>query len=103
MRVTCCARAGMARGGRRAAAHGRTGPAAGELRRRAAARRPCGSPRSPRTPGDGRRGGHRAAAGDSVVGIVADVELVGVQKTLSPVLKAKALDNRLPAPILGDA
>jgi O-methyltransferase involved in polyketide biosynthesis len=35
--------------------------------------------------------------------IVADVELVGVQKTLSPVLKAKALDNRLPAPILGDA
>jgi len=27
---------------------------------------------------------------------------VGVQKTLSPVLKAKALDNRLPAPILGD-
>jgi O-methyltransferase involved in polyketide biosynthesis len=40
----------------------------------------------------------------AVVGraIVADVELVGVQKTLSPVLKAKALDNRLPAPILGD-
>lgn len=31
------------------------------------------------------------------------MELVGVQKTLSPVLKAKALDNRLPAPILGDA
>ena len=29
-------------------------------------------------------------------------ELVGVQKTLSPVLRAKALDNRLPAPILGD-
>ncbi|WP_033295438.1 class I SAM-dependent methyltransferase [Amycolatopsis jejuensis] len=29
-------------------------------------------------------------------------ELVGVQKTLSPVLKAKALDNRLPEPILGD-
>jgi hypothetical protein len=28
--------------------------------------------------------------------------LVGVQKTLSPVLKAKALDNRLPDPILGD-
>jgi O-methyltransferase involved in polyketide biosynthesis len=26
-----------------------------------------------------------------------------VQKTLSPVLKAKALDNRLPDPILGDA
>ncbi len=26
-----------------------------------------------------------------------------MQKTLSPVLKAKALDNRLPAPILGDA
>jgi O-methyltransferase len=34
----------------------------------------------------------------SVVG----VELVGVQKTLSPVLKAKALDNRLPDPVLGD-
>lgn len=33
---------------------------------------------------------------------MAGVELVGVQKTLSPVLKAKALDNRLPAPILGD-
>nr|WP_296076601.1 class I SAM-dependent methyltransferase [uncultured Actinoplanes sp.] len=31
------------------------------------------------------------------------MELVGVQKTLSPVLKAKALDNRLPVPILGDA
>ena len=31
------------------------------------------------------------------------MELVGVQKTLSPVLKAKALDNRLPDPILGDA
>ncbi|MBO3742675.1 class I SAM-dependent methyltransferase [Actinoplanes flavus] len=30
------------------------------------------------------------------------MELAGVQKTLSPVLKAKALDNRLPAPILGD-
>jgi O-methyltransferase len=30
------------------------------------------------------------------------VELVGVQRTLSPVLKAKALDNRLPDPILGD-
>ncbi|MEU8234644.1 class I SAM-dependent methyltransferase [Actinoplanes sp. NPDC048967] len=29
-------------------------------------------------------------------------ELVGVQKTLTPVLKAKALDNRLPDPILGD-
>ncbi|BEL04080.1 class I SAM-dependent methyltransferase [Actinoplanes sichuanensis] len=29
-------------------------------------------------------------------------ELVGVQKTLAPVLKAKALDNRLPDPILGD-
>ncbi len=29
-------------------------------------------------------------------------ELVGVQKTLSPVLRAKALDNRLPDPILGD-
>jgi O-methyltransferase involved in polyketide biosynthesis len=33
---------------------------------------------------------------------VKDTELVGVQKTLSPVLKAKALDNRLPDPILGD-
>lgn len=33
---------------------------------------------------------------------MADVELAGVQRTLSPVLKAKALDNRLPAPILGD-
>ncbi|NUP61025.1 MAG: class I SAM-dependent methyltransferase [Nonomuraea sp.] len=32
-----------------------------------------------------------------------ETELVGVQKTLSPVLKAKALDNRLPDPILGDA
>ena len=32
-----------------------------------------------------------------------DTGLVGVQKTLSPVLKAKALDNRLPDPILGDA
>jgi O-methyltransferase involved in polyketide biosynthesis len=31
------------------------------------------------------------------------VELVGVQKILSPVLKAKALDNRLPVPILGDS
>ena len=31
-----------------------------------------------------------------------DAGLVGVQKTLSPVLKAKALDNRLPDPILGD-
>lgn len=30
------------------------------------------------------------------------MELEGVQKTLSPVLKAKALDNRLPDPILGD-
>jgi O-methyltransferase len=29
-------------------------------------------------------------------------ELVGVQKTLTPVLKAKALDNLLPDPILGD-
>ncbi|GIE43260.1 hypothetical protein Alo02nite_61580 [Actinoplanes lobatus] len=35
-------------------------------------------------------------------GIVVDVDLVGVQKTLNPVLKAKALDNRLPVPILGD-
>jgi O-methyltransferase involved in polyketide biosynthesis len=33
---------------------------------------------------------------------VPDTELVGVQKTLSPVLRAKALDNRLPDPILGD-
>jgi O-methyltransferase len=33
---------------------------------------------------------------------VKESELVGVQKTLSPVLKAKALDNRLPDPILGD-
>ncbi|MFB4313845.1 class I SAM-dependent methyltransferase [Actinomadura sp. 21ATH] len=31
-----------------------------------------------------------------------EAELAGVQKTLSPVLKAKALDNRLPEPILGD-
>ncbi|MGK3207873.1 class I SAM-dependent methyltransferase [Amycolatopsis sp. MEPSY49] len=31
-----------------------------------------------------------------------DAGLVGVQKTLSPVLRAKALDNRLPNPILGD-
>lgn len=31
-----------------------------------------------------------------------DTELVGVQKTLSPVLRAKALDNRLRDPILGD-
>ena len=31
-----------------------------------------------------------------------DTGLAGVQKTLSPVLKAKALDNRLPDPILGD-
>lgn len=31
-----------------------------------------------------------------------DNGLVGVQKTLSPVLRAKALDNRLPDPILGD-
>ncbi len=35
--------------------------------------------------------------------LVKDAELAGVQKTLSPVLKAKALDNRLPDPILGDA
>jgi O-methyltransferase involved in polyketide biosynthesis len=33
---------------------------------------------------------------------VTDTELVAVQKTLSPVLRAKALDNRLPDPILGD-
>jgi O-methyltransferase involved in polyketide biosynthesis len=33
---------------------------------------------------------------------VNDTELVGVQKTLTPVLRAKALDNRLPDPILGD-
>ncbi|GAB3891042.1 class I SAM-dependent methyltransferase [Kibdelosporangium lantanae] len=31
-----------------------------------------------------------------------EAELAGVQKTLSPVLRAKALDNRLPDPILGD-
>ncbi|MEV0611768.1 class I SAM-dependent methyltransferase [Nonomuraea sp. NPDC050404] len=31
-----------------------------------------------------------------------DTGLIGVQKTLSPVLRAKALDNRLPDPILGD-
>ncbi|GAA4201804.1 class I SAM-dependent methyltransferase [Actinocatenispora rupis] len=31
-----------------------------------------------------------------------DSTLVGVQKTLAPVLKTKALDNRLPDPILGD-
>jgi O-methyltransferase involved in polyketide biosynthesis len=37
----------------------------------------------------------------SVAG-VSDTGLVGVQKTLSPVLRAKALDNRLPDPILGD-
>jgi O-methyltransferase involved in polyketide biosynthesis len=37
----------------------------------------------------------------SVAG-VQDTELVGVQKTLTPVLRAKALDNRLPDPILGD-
>jgi O-methyltransferase involved in polyketide biosynthesis len=36
------------------------------------------------------------------VAAVKGAELVGVQKTLSPVLKAKALDNRLPDPILGD-
>jgi O-methyltransferase len=33
---------------------------------------------------------------------VKGTELVGAQKTLTPVLKAKALDNRLPDPILGD-
>jgi O-methyltransferase len=33
---------------------------------------------------------------------VKDAGLVGAQKTLSPVLRAKALDNRLPDPILGD-
>lgn len=31
-----------------------------------------------------------------------DTGLAGAQKTLSPVLRAKALDNRLPDPILGD-
>ncbi|QVQ52294.1 class I SAM-dependent methyltransferase [Spiractinospora alimapuensis] len=31
-----------------------------------------------------------------------ETELLGVQQTLSPVLKAKALDCRLPDPILGD-
>ncbi|GAA4533609.1 class I SAM-dependent methyltransferase [Nonomuraea ferruginea] len=35
--------------------------------------------------------------------VVTDTGLLGVQKTLTPVLKAKALDNLLPAPILGDA
>jgi len=39
---------------------------------------------------------------DRSVAVVKDTGLVGVQKTLSPVLKAKALDNRLPDPILGD-
>jgi hypothetical protein len=34
--------------------------------------------------------------------MVDDTELVGVQKTLTPVLKAKALDNRLPDPVLGE-
>src|SRR5918998_6406134 len=38
----------------------------------------------------------------STMTVVKDNGLVGVQKTLSPVLKAKALDNRLPDPILGD-
>jgi O-methyltransferase involved in polyketide biosynthesis len=38
----------------------------------------------------------------SRVAVVKETELVGVQKTLTPVLKAKALDNRLPDPILGD-
>jgi O-methyltransferase len=38
----------------------------------------------------------------SSVAVVKGVELVGVQKTLTPMLKAKALDNRLPSPILGD-
>ncbi len=38
----------------------------------------------------------------STVAAVKDSELVGAQKTLSPVLRAKALDNRLPDPILGD-
>lgn len=33
---------------------------------------------------------------------MADHELVGVQRTLTPVLRAKALDNRLPEPVLGD-
>ena len=34
---------------------------------------------------------------------VADHELAGVQRTLTPVLRAKALDNRLPEPVLGDS
>ncbi|GAA1615593.1 class I SAM-dependent methyltransferase [Actinoplanes couchii] len=34
--------------------------------------------------------------------MVVDVALAGVQKTLRPVLAAKALDLRLPSPILGD-
>jgi O-methyltransferase len=42
-----------------------------------------------------------AVADRSLTG-VQDTELVGVQKTLSPVLRAKALDNLLPDPILGD-
>ncbi|WP_019926117.1 class I SAM-dependent methyltransferase [Nocardia sp. BMG111209] len=33
---------------------------------------------------------------------MADTELVGVQQTAAPVLRAKALDNLLPDPILGD-
>ena len=57
-----------------------------------------------------RRSGHAHARCSTSVPLrpacpfrVVDVELVGVQRTLSPVLKAKALDNRLPAPILGDS
>jgi hypothetical protein len=38
----------------------------------------------------------------SRVAAVKDTELVGVHKTPTPVLKAKALDSRLPDPILGD-
>ena len=38
----------------------------------------------------------------SRVAVVKDRELVGVQKTLTRVLKAKALDSRLPDPLLGD-
>jgi O-methyltransferase involved in polyketide biosynthesis len=34
--------------------------------------------------------------------VMETTQLVGAQRTLSPVLRAKALDNRLPDPILGD-
>jgi O-methyltransferase involved in polyketide biosynthesis len=38
----------------------------------------------------------------SIVDAMGDAGLAGAQRTLLPVLKAKALDNRLPDPILGD-